>query len=186
MHIDMFNFIYFAYIYGVKILNFNLNFDIFIAYNTDSIVEATQKKYRKCFKYDLIKLNHQNDKKVQPSNENQRSQEIEEIRKWTFLCISEYYKKTQGKYSLYFDILTDKYETPELYYHIEANRNQIQKSQMLIFVISNQEISFWQLQEAFFASYYDKKIAFLTTNKFLRLIKNKKFDTYIESQLKEK
>lgn len=163
-------------------------YDIFVAYNTNSIVEMVQNRYGKTFKYDETEVElptYADD--LNSLEELKPSEEVERIRKSCFKCIKEYYiKDNQGKYRLYFDILTDEYTKPGLINHVDFNRDQIKNVNAVVFVISSREISFWQLQEAFFASYYNKPIIFLPTKKFLYLIKSKKFDSYISHALKTK
>lgn len=178
MCIVFFNSVDFAYVCGVKIVISNSSNKIFIAYNTASIAKIAVKKYQKHFDFE-----QRNSNRDQLTNKNPTS--IESAKK-IFNKIVEYYKKNKGKFSLYFDILAGTFLPGETDYYITTNKEQIRDSQMFVFVVSIEEISFWQLQEAFFASYYDKKIAYLSTDKFLKLIVNKKFDHYIESKLKSK
>lgn len=161
--------------------------NIFIAYNTDSISKLHKKIIK--FKEDEIE-NQISVSENYNKNENFFSVSIEEHKKRIacFMRIKEYYKKKNGKYNLYFDILDNTYQSQNRYSHIDRNEEIIKsdKTKLIIFVVSDNEISFWQLQEAFFGSYYDKKILFLTNKKFLKLIKTKKLDKKIKRQIKSK
>ena len=156
--------------------------NVFIAYNTESFVKTVQNKFCKVFKYEE---GENANLTIEPTfsddcNFFTVSQRVEAIRKAIFNSISSFYK-LNGKNELLFDILDDSYTEPGLYYHIDKNRKKIKESDMIIFVVAEKEISFWQLQESFFASYYDKRICFLTTEKFLKLIKKNKLDNYINT-----
>lgn len=148
---------------------------IFIAYNTNSVVNKV--KSSKWFK------------KVESANINTEEQEKkpccltispqeEQLRLHTFKAINDIYKR-KGQHELFFDILNENYSKPGLHYHIDINKNIIEGCDLLFFIISEEEISFWQLQEAFFASYFNKPIMFIDTEKFVKLIIKQKFDRYL-------
>ena len=135
---------------------------IFIAYNTDSIVDDNTIVKEPCCK-------------------------CEEQRRSIFQTLYDKYK-SDGKYELYFDILHDEYGKKDLYYHIDKNESIISmdNTRAIIFVISTAEVSFWQLLEAFFASYHNKKILYISVKKFIKLINGHKLDRFIDYHLRRK
>lgn len=158
---------------------------IFIAYNTDSIVNL-YKKIIKFKKDDFEKNIKIPNEFLKNKNFFSVSANMQKKRIACFLRIKSYYEENGGKNNLYMDILNDDYKNSNKYYHIERNEEIIkdENTKLIIFVVSDNEISFWQLQEAFYASYYNKKISFLSVKKFLKFIRNKKLDNYICKKLK--
>lgn len=184
---------------------------VFVAYNTDSIVnlltarESDTKKYKfggleaqirkNCYK--LIDAVHKQENTVisvtKPSDVQVVSKQKQSLRKKVFKEVFQYYKTNDGKYDLYFDIL-DAWKSTSLLTHYDKNGLKIRNSEFVIFVIADEETSFWQLQEIYFASYYNKKIVYLKTEKFLKLIARGKrncngqnvLDNYIQKVLASK
>ena len=181
---------------------------VFVAYNTDSIINllTTSDSITKKYKFgglesqirtkhnQLINAVHKQENTVvsttKPTDVQDVSKQKQSLRKKVFKEILQYYKKNAGKYDLYFDIL-DTWKSTSLVTHYDKNGLKIKSSEFVIFVIADEETSFWQLQEIYFASYYNKKIIYLKTEKFLKLIargkRNRKvqntLDNYIEKVL---
>ena len=123
---------------------------IFVAYNTDSFIE---------FYKNTKKLNKM------PSTENSNyipdfyksncnfecTIDTHNMRVNAFKNIYSYYQIKHGKYELYFDILDNSIQNPNLYFHIDKNEKIIIDNNVIaiLYVVADNETSFWQLQEAF-------------------------------------
>ena len=160
---------------------------VFVAYNTDSIVNSfvlpINRSFKKLWKEintkcDLVSMTQQKMRKSSCLRE--VLPEIEEIQFSIFNTLRTFYK---GSWDLYFDILDKNWQTSELRNHSDKNQQRIQDCDLIIFVIADDETSFWQLQEAYFASYYNKPIFYVTTKKFLSLISKHKLDNAINKKL---
>lgn len=53
-----------------------------------------------------------------------------------------------------------------------------------LFVVDDTEISFWQLQEVFLATFYNKTIIYLSTRTFIKLVSKNKLCRYIANRIK--
>lgn len=160
---------------------------VFVAYNTDSIVNTfvlpKKRSIKKLWneiqkKCDLTALRQQNP--INTSCLREVTSEVEKVRFSIFKTLHTFYK---GHWDLYFDILDKNWQTPKLQTHSDKNRLRIQNSDFIIFVIADDETSFWQLQEAYFASYYDKPIFYVKTKRFLSLICHQKLDSAINKAI---
>ena len=177
-----------------------MNNKIFVAYNTDSIVESLISSHHK--KFGNLKKKVKNEcgnliEKVEeeahvPSTLNDSidvqavSDQKSELRKKVFKIIKKYYGVKGGIYELYFDILDDSWTSQSLVRHYEKNNIAIKNSSFIISIIADDETSFWQLQEIYFASYYNKPILYLRTEKFLKLVAKGKLDKKIGRWKKKK
>lgn len=171
---------------------------IFIAYNTDSIVwELTLRKSNKYGRLsDGIQKNDEiknlmeevyTEKGTSYADVDTISDNNDILRKKVFQAIKEYLttsnrqQTTDGyivadntyknvSYNYYMDILDESWQTQKLITHYTKNKQTIKQSDGLLFVIADEETSFWQLQEAYFASFYNKPIMYIKTQQFLKCV----------------
>lgn len=186
--------------------------EVFVAYNTDSIVNLLTTSKSRTNRYNFSKLKAQirknhaqliadaqkqdnvDDQIAEPTDVQLVSPQKHSLREKVFEEILQYYKENDGIYELYFDILDTSWESISLVTHYDKNGLKIKNAEFVIFVIADDETSFWQLQEIYFASYYNKRIVYLKTEKFLKLIaRGKKYrhgknalDNYINKVLDRK
>ena len=166
--------------------------DIFVAYNTDSIMRylfanTFPTGFKKLRKYVNSQLNYTQDEiitAIKPWGSIAVPKSVCDIRKATFEIIKEYYSSREPKYNLYFDIL-NTVDSSDLTNNFNKNAKEISLSKAVIFVVDYTEISFWQLQEAYFASYYNKKVLCLKTEDFLKLVSSGKITKAIDKLLRK-
>lgn len=157
--------------------------NIFVAYNTDSIVKIIKKKYHKEKSKNNCEIS--NDCSWPVSNEIKKER-IECFKNLTENIANDKTINIKGnEYILYFDILDNEKQDTELNEHVPDNRKKIKECALVIYVISKEEISFWQLQEAFFASYFNKNVIMLTTEDFFKLVYKKRFNKFLKKQMKK-
>lgn len=137
--------------------------ECFVSYNTDSILDC----------YFRIFCANKNTQIYQMTNLDDKKE--------VFVKFRQYYISNKGIHKMYVDIL----DNTDIPYNPKINYCKIEKCKFVLALIGQEEISFWQLQELYFASYFNKKIIFMTTQKFMRLLKRKKLDKQIFHMLKK-
>lgn len=186
---------------------------IFIAYNTDSLVwELTLQninKYNKLSKdiqnnesikdlmahvYKEKNISKQDIDIVSEENEKLRIRVFKQIKNHLRVlkcnqCLNDNFKDCDAYYknvcySYYMDILDESWKTTLSLTHYTKNKQTIKQCDAVLFVIASEETSFWQLQEAYFASFYNKPIIYVTTGQFLKLVAKHRLHKYIEKKLK--
>lgn len=161
--------------------------DVFVAYNTDSIMKnllgnvhqngITRLRQHVIKKFEYEKTEFKT--ATLPWGSLSVPENINAIRKQAFESIISFYNLKKKTYNLYFDIL-DSTHSAAFTNHLKKNADIISKSEAVIFVVDCIEISFWQLQEAFFASYFNKKVLCLKTEDFLKLVNRGKIEKALD------
>lgn len=169
-------------------------YNVFVAYNTDSIMrnllgQVSHRGFRKLYRYvskNVSKSHKQNSiaSSTLPWGSIDVPKEVTEIRKEIFFIILSFYQKRKSDFNLYFDILNPMDKENAFPNYVERNADIINNASAFIFVVDTIEISFWQLQEAYFASYYNKKVLCLKTEDFLRCISQRKLDKELKKLIK--
>lgn len=160
------------------------NKTIFVSYNTNSISQIAASK--KFFKFFLIENFSVYEDFISYRIGEYKNGDFDNKRQQIFSKLSTLIQEQCKEYDFYFDILRNpqKIDSDGTAW-IKTNEDNIKNCYAYLFVVNENEISFWQLQEVMMASYYNKPIIYISSLQFIRLVVQKKISKFIIKKIKK-